>query len=43
MTSVRAWKFQGSRRQLCVIQWIEVPPTAFIMGPVAPMGRVADA
>ena len=30
-------------RQLCVIQWIEVPPTAFIIGPVAPIGRVATS
>ena len=34
-------KFHGRNRQLCVIQWIDVPPTAFIIGPVAPSGRVA--
>jgi hypothetical protein len=34
-------KFHGRKRQLCVIQWIDVPPTAFIIGPTAPSGRVA--
>ena len=34
-------KFHGRNRQLWVIQWMDVPPTALIIGPVAPSGRVA--
>ena len=40
-TPTRILKFHGRKRQLCVIQWIDVPPTALIIGPVAPSGRVA--
>ena len=43
IVSLRCLKFHGIRRQLWHVQWIDVPPTAFIIRPGAIAGVEASA